>query len=125
MEIKCVYYCNLKCLDFLRRLFCIIIIVIMSLVWFITGASSGIGLELALTASRAGHTVIGAMRDRSCSKDAVAAIASAGGRCAVLDVGQVDSISAIVQSILQQEGKIDVLVNNAGYSLLGAVEDMT
>lgn len=125
MEIKCVYYCNLKCLDFLNRLFCIIIIVIMSLVWFITGASSGIGLELALTASRAGNTVIGAMRDRSRSKDAVAAITSAGGRCAVLDVGQVDSISAIVQSILQQEGKIDVLVNNAGYSLLGAVEDMT
>ncbi|KAF2084913.1 NAD(P)-binding protein [Saccharata proteae CBS 121410] len=95
------------------------------LVWFITGASSGFGLLLSLHALRSGHQVIGTVRDRQRSADAVSQIESAGGKCVVLDLAKPRSISETVANVLSDGGKVDVLVNNAGYSLLGAVEDMS
>ncbi|GMG10687.1 unnamed protein product [Aspergillus oryzae] len=93
-------------------------------VWFITGASSGLGLSLSLYALSAGHHVIGTVRNASKSADAVQTIQNKGGKIVELDVTKADAIPEAVKKAESFYGKIDVLVNNAGYSLLGAVEDL-
>lgn len=93
------------------------------LVWFITGASSGFGFSLALHTLAAGHHVIGAVRSTSKSANAVQKIQDQGGKVIELDVTKADTISQKVAEAEGLYGRIDVLVNNAGYSLLGAVED--
>ena len=95
-----------------------------SIIWFITGVSSGFGLHLALYVLRAGHTVYGTVRNREKSSDAVSKIETAGGKCVVLDVTVLDSIPTVIQGILEEVGRIDVLVNNAGWAVMGALEDM-
>ncbi|KAE8151455.1 hypothetical protein BDV25DRAFT_93244 [Aspergillus avenaceus] len=94
-----------------------------SLVWFITGASSGLGQSLALYALSAGHKVIGTVRNTTKSAAAVQAIEGKGGRVLILDVTKADTVVDTVKQAESIYGKIDVLVNNAGYSLLGAIED--
>jgi NAD(P)-dependent dehydrogenase (short-subunit alcohol dehydrogenase family) len=95
-----------------------------SRIWFITGVSSGFGLELALYVLRAGHTVYGTVRNREKSSGAVSKIETAGGKCVVLDVNVLESIPTVIQGILEEVGRIDVLVNNAGWAVMGALEDM-
>jgi NAD(P)-dependent dehydrogenase (short-subunit alcohol dehydrogenase family) len=96
----------------------------MSQVWFITGASSGFGLDLALLALSAGHKVIGTVRNATKAADAVAAIKNKGGQVLELDVTKAETINGVVEKANAIYGGVDILVNNAGYSLLGAVEDM-
>ncbi|KAL6234343.1 hypothetical protein BDW75DRAFT_231194 [Aspergillus navahoensis] len=93
--------------------------------WFITGVSSGFGLDLALLALSSGHKVIGTVRNASKSSSAVAAIKAKGGEVLALDVTKADAVPGVVDKANALYGGIDILVNNAGYSLLGAVEDMT
>lgn len=93
-------------------------------IWFITGASSGFGLDLALLALESGHKVIGTVRNASRASAAVAAIKAKGGEIVELDVTKAESIPGVVERANAIYGGIDILVNNAGYSLLGAVEDM-
>ncbi|RDW78949.1 SDR family oxidoreductase [Aspergillus mulundensis] len=97
----------------------------MSPTWFITGASSGFGLDLALLALECGHKVIGTVRNASKSSTAVTAIKSAGGEILELDVTKPEIVPGIVEKANALSGGIDILVNNAGYSLLGAVEDIS
>ncbi|KAL4921354.1 hypothetical protein BDW62DRAFT_197932 [Aspergillus aurantiobrunneus] len=96
----------------------------MSQTWFITGASSGFGLDLSLLVLDSGHKVIGTVRNAAKSSSAVSAITSRGGQILELDVTNADSIPGVVERANAIYGGIDILVNNAGYSLLGAVEDM-
>jgi NAD(P)-dependent dehydrogenase (short-subunit alcohol dehydrogenase family) len=96
----------------------------MSQVWFITGASSGFGLDLALLALSAGHKVIGTVRNATKAADAVATIKNKGGQVLELDVTKAETINGVVEQANAIYGGVDILVNNAGYSLLGAVEDM-
>ncbi|KAF4307895.1 hypothetical protein GTA08_BOTSDO03910 [Botryosphaeria dothidea] len=99
-----------------------------SLTWLITGASSGFGLSLSLQALRSGHNVFATVRHRTGERyaQAVKAIEDAGGKCVELDVSNLNAMPKVVEDILDGgKGKIDVLVNNAGYSLLGAVEDIS
>ncbi|MEP2117121.1 MAG: oxidoreductase [Bauldia litoralis] len=91
-----------------------------SKVILVTGASSGIGLAAALKLVEAGHTVYGAARRTG----PMASIAAAGGHALSLDVADEASMTAAVDEILAREGRIDVLVNNAGYAVYGAVEDV-
>ena len=98
----------------------------MSLVWFVTGASNGLGLTLCLKALKLGHHVIGAMRNPSKSTDAVKQIEAAGGEVFQLDMTESqESIAQKIQTAEAIHGRIDVLVNNAGYSVLGPMENFT
>ncbi len=90
----------------------------MSKVVLITGCSTGIGRDLAEHLSQTGYTVIATAR-RSETLD--------GLRVALklqLDVTKQDSVDRAVEQVVQHFGRIDVLVNNAGYAVRGAVEDV-
>ncbi|MFO0398801.1 MAG: oxidoreductase, partial [Sphingobacteriia bacterium] len=88
---------------------------------FITGASSGIGKETALKLLQEGHTVYGAAR----RIDKMQALTDAGGYALQMDILQAQQVQAAVDKIIEAEGRIDVLINNAGYAVFGAVEDVS
>ncbi|MEY3989614.1 MAG: hypothetical protein RI985_695 [Chloroflexota bacterium] len=83
----------------------------------ITGASRGIGLATARLLQQQGHTVIG-----TCRNPAQADVTDI--ELVALDVTQSDSIDACMHQIQHQERTIDVLINNAGYDLYGAAEEV-
>lgn len=90
--------------------------------WLITGASSGLGLVLCLRVLKAGHKVVGSVRSKTKSSSAVAQIEQAGG--SVIELDMMESKESITKKV-QAVGDIDFLVNNAGYSILAACEDIT
>jgi NAD(P)-dependent dehydrogenase (short-subunit alcohol dehydrogenase family) len=92
----------------------------MSKIVLVTGASSGIGRATALELLRAGHTVYGGAR-RVQSLDAVTA---AGGHALAMDVTSDADLQGAVGAVLDGHGRIDALVNNAGFGLYGAAEDV-
>lgn len=89
--------------------------------WFITGISRGLGLALAKAALDEGDTVIGTVRGGTPDLQA------APGRLHVLtlDVADGAAVEDAVAQAFEIAGRIDVIVNNAGYGLLGAVETAT
>lgn len=87
----------------------------------ITGASSGIGFETAQTLARQGHKVYAAAR----RVELMEPLKSDGVKVLRMDVTEQASMAAGVQAVLDAEGRIDVLVNNAGYGYFGAVENVT
>jgi NAD(P)-dependent dehydrogenase (short-subunit alcohol dehydrogenase family) len=93
----------------------------MSKVWFVTGATRGIGAEIAKAALAAGNKVVATGRRPETVAKALGTSASLLVR--PLDVTNEDQVKAAVQAALQQFGRIDVLVNNAGYGQLGVVEE--
>ena len=86
----------------------------------ITGASSGIGKAMALALIEEGHTVYGAARRVEKMQDLV----DAGGHALQLDVTNHEEVAAAVERVLTEQNRIDVLVNNAGYAVYGAIEDV-
>ena len=90
--------------------------------WLITGVSSGFGLELARTALARGDTVVGTLRQQA-QAASFEALAPGRAHAVLLDVTKPEAIAPAVQQALQRAGRIDVLVNNAGYGLFGAVEE--
>lgn len=91
-------------------------------IWFITGASNGLGLEMCLHVLRAGHRVIGSVRSKTKAAAAVEQIENAGGAIIELDMTESqESIASKVRAL----GRIDYLINVAGYSILAACEDIT
>jgi len=93
------------------------------IVWFITGASSGLGAALAIKALNAGHKVIATARDPSKASQTYPEIAKLGGTWIQLDVTAADVEAKLVEAT-KVYGRLDVVVNNADYSLLGACEDI-
>ncbi|KAH7310680.1 hypothetical protein B0I35DRAFT_357865 [Stachybotrys elegans] len=92
----------------------------MAPIWLITATSNGLGLRLALRVLKAGHHVIGTVRDPARSAEAVKAIEDAGGKIIQLDVTEPqESIHNKMKEAEAIYGHIDILVNNAGYCLLG------
>jgi NAD(P)-dependent dehydrogenase (short-subunit alcohol dehydrogenase family) len=92
--------------------------------WFITGASGGLGRELARVALDAGDTVIATARHPEALRELTDAHPD---RLHVmrLDVTDAVQVAEGVARVLATRGRIDVLVNNAGYSVVGATEEMT
>ena len=86
----------------------------------VTGASSGIGEATALELLQRGFVVYGGAR----RVERMQGIADRGGRILELDVTDDDSMRAAVDTILAEQGRVDVLVNNAGYGSYGALEDV-
>ncbi|WP_077921326.1 oxidoreductase [Spirosoma sp. 209] len=92
----------------------------MSKVILITGASSGMGKETAKTLIAEGHKVYVAARRIDQMQD----LQRAGGFALQLDVTNEENIQQVVDTIIEREGKIDVLFNNAGYAIYGSVEEI-
>ena len=86
----------------------------VSRVVLITGASSGIGESCAAFLSKQGHRVYGGSRSGR---------TAAGATPLVLDVTNEKSARDAVETILAREGRLDVLVNNAGFGIAGAIEE--
>ncbi|GKZ35629.1 hypothetical protein AbraIFM66950_006329 [Aspergillus brasiliensis] len=98
----------------------------MSQNWLITGSSSGFGASLALAALHAGHKVLATARNPSTASLQNPEITSLGGIWIPLDVNNPETPTQIQSAITTHfDGIIDVVVNNAGYSLLGSIEDMS
>lgn len=92
----------------------------MKKIALVTGASSGIGLDTCLRLIQKGYTVYGAARRTELMKE----IEENGGTALHLDLFDENSIKNCVDTILSKEGKIDLLVNNAGFGLGGSIEDI-
>jgi NAD(P)-dependent dehydrogenase (short-subunit alcohol dehydrogenase family) len=86
----------------------------------ITGASSGIGEETVRRLLTEGYSVYAGAR----RVDRMQSLASAGARLLSLDVTDDASLTTAVETISRETGRIDVLVNNAGYGAYGALEDV-
>lgn len=92
-------------------------------VWFITGCSSGFGLELALLALNEGHKVVATSRNPSKTPSSVSKVESLGGKWLTLDVCSPETeLAQTVDEVIATYGRIDILVNSAGYAMLGAFE---
>ncbi|MDR0874559.1 MAG: SDR family NAD(P)-dependent oxidoreductase, partial [Prevotellaceae bacterium] len=87
----------------------------------ITGASSGIGRETALFLVKCGYRVYGGARRVEKLKE----LELQGVKTLPLDVTDAVSAENFVNEVAKAEGRIDVLINNAGYGEYGAVEDVT
>lgn len=86
----------------------------------VTGASSGIGRETAILLAKTGHVVYGAAR----RLEKLQELSKYGVIPLVLDVTKDYSCQNALQQILNQQGTLDILINNAGYGSYGAVEDV-
>ncbi|KPG93612.1 short-chain dehydrogenase [Pseudomonas sp. RIT-PI-q] len=91
-------------------------------VFLITGVSSGFGLAFSQAALAAGHTVVGTVR-RESERAAFEALDADRAKAFVLDVTDYPVIEPLVAGILHEVGRIDVLVNNAGYGHEGILEE--
>lgn len=93
----------------------------MEKVVLITGASSGMGESTAMQLSEKGYKVYGAARNVNKMKK----LEDYGISIIPLDITNDTSIVECVNTILKREGRIDILINNAGYGSLGAIEDVS
>ena len=93
----------------------------MKKVILITGASSGIGKDTAISLIKHGHVVYGAARRLEMMQD----IIQAGGHAIKMDILKEKNIDDVVNQIINEQNRIDVLINNAGYGLWGAVETIS
>jgi NAD(P)-dependent dehydrogenase (short-subunit alcohol dehydrogenase family) len=95
-----------------------------SRIWFITGCSSGFGLLLAHEVLRRGERVIATARDASKLDELVTGYPDTA-RTFALDVTKPAEIEAVAQKAIAAFGHVDVLVNNAGYGVNGAIEEVS
>lgn len=93
-----------------------------SRIWLITGCSTGFGRELAQVAAAHGDQVVGTLRQAD-QIAAFEALAPGQLKGILMDVTQPEQVAAGVQATLSAFGRVDVLVNNAGYGSMGTVEE--
>lgn len=93
----------------------------------VTGSSSGIGLLTSIGLAKHGYRVVATMRDlgRAAALQQAAQNAAVADRLDLrrLDITHQDSLAGVVEEIVRDHGRIDVLVNNAGFSSAGFAED--
>ncbi|KFM19605.1 putative short-chain type dehydrogenase-reductase VdlC protein [Marine Group I thaumarchaeote SCGC AAA799-P11] len=99
----------------------------MEKVALVTGSSSGIGLETALALAKDEYHTFASMRDLSKAVELENAAKKESLRIEVieLDVDKEESIVSAVKKVIDSAGRLDVLVNNAGYGQFGCTEDVT
>ena len=99
----------------------------MEKVALVTGSSSGIGLETALALARDGYETYASMRDvkKSAELEYAAKKENLKIKIIELDVDKEESIISAIKKISSDSGRLDVLVNNAGYGQFGCTEDIT
>ena len=95
----------------------------------ITGSSSGIGLLTAVELAKGGFQVVATMRDLARREKLEQAASAAGVRPYIdirrLDVTEFDLIEPFVEKLVRDYGRVDVLINNAGFAVAGFAEDLT
>lgn len=95
----------------------------MSKVWFITGTTRGLGTEIAKAALAAGDKVV------ATGRDAQAVIQAVGHHdellAVALDVTDETQAAAAIRAAVERFNRVDVIVNNAGYAVLGALEELS
>jgi NAD(P)-dependent dehydrogenase (short-subunit alcohol dehydrogenase family) len=96
----------------------------MSKVWFITGAGSGIGAGTARAALKAGDRVVATGRNLEKVRNALRDVAGENLEVLQLDVSDEAHATTVIDQALEKFGRIDVVVNSAGYSLLGNFEEL-
>ncbi|MCY4632312.1 MAG: SDR family NAD(P)-dependent oxidoreductase, partial [bacterium] len=92
----------------------------MGKIILITGASAGLGRETAVLLAEQGHTVYAGAR----RADRMADLAEVGITAVAMDVTTAGDTERAVNQVIEAEGRIDVLINNAGFGLYGPVEDI-
>ena len=97
----------------------------MSKVWFITGAGSGIGAGTVKAALGAGDRVVATGRNVEKLRNALRGVANDNLEILQLDVADEAQASTAVAQAMTRFGRIDVVLNNAGYSLVGNFEELT
>ncbi|MEK9681389.1 MAG: SDR family oxidoreductase [Nitrosopumilus sp.] len=99
----------------------------MQKVALVTGSSSGIGLETALALAKDGYHTFASMRDVSKSGELENAAKKDNLPIEVmeLDVDKEESIITAIKKVMESAGRLDVLVNNAGYGQFGCTEDVS
>jgi short-subunit dehydrogenase len=101
----------------------------MSKTIVITGATAGIGRDAALHFARQGHTVFAAGRRRAALESLEQQVAASGAtgkiHGLVLDVTDAASIARALDEVQRRAGRIDVLINNAGYGQTGPLEELS
>ena len=96
-----------------------------SKVWYITGASQGLGLTLVKKLLDSGYRVAATSRNAQVLKTAAGVIDAESFLPLTVDLNNVDCIDESIQQTLTTFGRIDVVVNNAGYGMAGTVEEIT
>ncbi|QNK63618.1 SDR family NAD(P)-dependent oxidoreductase [Pedobacter sp. PAMC26386] len=91
-------------------------------VWLVTGVSGGLGKELANAIYQSGDIIIGTVRKKE-DKERFESDYPERSKVLILDLSDTEKISSIVAESLNAFGRIDVLVNNAGYGLFGFIEE--
>jgi len=93
----------------------------------VTGSSSGIGLDTAVTLAQNGFLTYATMRnlDKSSIIKAAAEKEKLPIKIVKLDVTDDQSVKDAIWTVVSENGRIDVLVNNAGFGLVGAFEDLS
>ncbi len=97
----------------------------MSRTWLITGVSSGFGYEMTRQLLEKGDTVIGTIRNTNSGKaEELIKHYPDTFDCQILDVTDFDRIHTFIPEMFEKHSRIDVVVNNAGYGLFGAAEEL-
>jgi NAD(P)-dependent dehydrogenase (short-subunit alcohol dehydrogenase family) len=91
-------------------------------IWFLTGSSSGFGRSLAVHILAAGHRLIATARNPAQLADLVEQYPNTC-RTMALDITNAEQVKDVIQKAAQAWGRLDVVVNNAGYGLVGALEE--
>ena len=99
----------------------------MEKVALVTGSSSGVGLETALALARDGYHTFASMRDvrKAVELEHAAKKENLSIDVIELDVDKEESIVSAIKKVVADKGRLDVLVNNAGYGQFGCVEDLS
>ena len=99
----------------------------MENVALVTGCSSGIGLETAISLAREGHFTYATMRNmkKSGDLDKIVHDEDLPIKILELDVDDEESVDNTIAKIMEEKGRIDTLVNNAGWGMWGTVEDVS